>query len=89
MAKAVGFYPPGSYVRLVTGETALVVQRGARANAPWVISVVDKDGMPNVKYTCKNTAEPALAIAEPATLKKGRMAVDIDRMRRAREKIPR
>jgi hypothetical protein len=89
MAKAVGFYPPGSYVRLVNGETALVVQRGARANAPWIIGLVDKDGMPNIKYTCKNTADPALAIAEPAMFKKGRMAVDIERVRRAREKIPR
>jgi hypothetical protein len=89
MAKAVGFYPPGSYARLVTGETVLVVQRGARANAPWVIGVVDKDGMPNVKYTCKNTADPALAIAEPAMFKKGRMVVDVERVRRAREKIPR
>jgi HD-GYP domain-containing protein (c-di-GMP phosphodiesterase class II) len=89
MAKAVGCYPPGSYARLVTGETVLVVQRGARANAPWVIGVVDKDGMPNVKYTCKNTADPALAIAEPAMFKKGRMVVDVERVRRAREKIPR
>jgi HD-GYP domain-containing protein (c-di-GMP phosphodiesterase class II) len=89
MAKAVGFYPPGSYARLVNGEMVLVVQRGARANAPWVISVTDQDGIPNIRYVCKNTAEPALAIAEPAMFKKGRMVVDVERMRRAREKIPR
>ena len=52
LAKAVGFYPPGSYVRLVNGETAL-------------------------------------AIAEPVTFKKGRMTIDAEHVRRAREKIPR
>jgi len=29
MAQAVGFYPPGSYVKLVNGEVAVAVQRGA------------------------------------------------------------
>jgi hypothetical protein len=89
MTKVVGFYPPGTFVQLVNGETALVVQRGERANAPWVISVMKKDGMPNIRYTCLDTSDPALAVASPVMFKHGRMAVDSDRVRRAREKIPR
>ena len=47
MAQAAGFYPPGSYMQLANGETAVSVQRGERANTPWVVPIVDKDGMPN------------------------------------------
>jgi HD-GYP domain-containing protein (c-di-GMP phosphodiesterase class II) len=89
MAKAVGFYPPGTYVRLANGETALAVQRGARANTPWVISVIDKNGMPNLKSTCLDTSLPAFAVAAPVMFTQGRMAVNSDLVRKARKKIPR
>lgn len=89
MAKVVGFYPPGTYVRLNNGETALSVQRGARANTPWVISVIDKNGMPNVRYTCLDTADPAFAIASPVVFEKTRINVNQDLVRKAREKIQR
>ena len=36
IVKATGIYPPGSYVRLASGETAVVMRRGARANEPRV-----------------------------------------------------
>ncbi len=88
MAQAVGFYPPGSYVQLVNGDIAVAVQRGARANTPWVISIVDKDAMPLSKYVCKNTAEPANAIATPVNYEKVKVAVSGDKVRRARERIP-
>lgn len=87
MAQAVGFYPPGSYVQLASGEVAVAVQRGVRANTPWVISVVDKAGMPVVKYQCLDTSEPAHAIAGAVTFDKVKAAVSADRVRKARERL--
>jgi HD-GYP domain-containing protein (c-di-GMP phosphodiesterase class II) len=88
MAQAVGFYPPGTYVLLVNGETAVSVKRGQRANMPWVISIADKDGMPTVKYQCKDTSDPALAIASPVNFEAIKVTVNMERVRRARERIP-
>jgi len=87
MAQAVGFYPPGSYVQLINGDTAVCVQRGARANMPWVISIADKDAMPISKYVCKDTANPHNAIASAVTFEKVNVAVSLEKVRRARERI--
>lgn len=89
LTAAVGFYPPGTYVRLVSGETAVAVQRGQRANTPWVIVIVDKNGMPAFNYHCLDTADPAHAIASPMLFRSGKVAINVERVRRAREKIRR
>jgi len=88
MAQAVGFYPPGSYVLLANGETAVAVQRGERANAPWVISIADKNSMPITVYQCKDTGNPTYAIAAPLDFQKVRVAVSVEKVRKARAKIP-
>jgi HD-GYP domain-containing protein (c-di-GMP phosphodiesterase class II) len=84
MAQAVSFYPPGSYVKLVNGDTAVSVRRGARANTPWVIGIIDQDGMPISRYQCRDTAQPAYAIAGPLDFEKVRVAVSLEKMRKAR-----
>lgn len=89
MAQAVGFYPPGTYVALANGETAVAVQRGARANTPWVVSIVDKDGMPISGYRLRDSTTPVHAIAAPVTFDKVRVAVNLDKVRKARASIPR
>jgi HD-GYP domain-containing protein (c-di-GMP phosphodiesterase class II) len=88
MATAVGFYPPGSYVRLVNGETAVVAQRSARANAPWVISIQDANGLPVSRYVCRDTLESDRAIAAPVNFQKVKVGVSLEKVRRARERIP-
>lgn len=88
MAQAVGFYPPGSYVKLVNGEIAVAVQRGERANTPWVISIVGNDAMPLNRYHCKSTAEPRDAIAAAVDFEKIKVEVSADKVHKARERIP-
>lgn len=44
--KALGIYPPGSYVRLASTEIGIVLRRGRRANEPVVASIVSKNGTP-------------------------------------------
>jgi HD-GYP domain-containing protein (c-di-GMP phosphodiesterase class II) len=89
LTAAVGFYPPGTYVRLAGGETAVAVQRGQRANTPWVIVIIDKDGMPVFGTHCLDTSEPAHAIAAPMVYRTGKVVVNAERVRRARERIRR
>ena len=87
MATAVGFYPPGSYVRLANGETAVAVQRGGRANAPWVISILDRNGLPISRYQCRDTQASDWAIAAPVNFQTVKVALNQDKVRRARESI--
>jgi hypothetical protein len=89
MAQAAGFYPPGTYVKLANGETALSVQRGDRANTPWVISILDKDGVALGKWVCKETTTPTTTIASAITAENVRVTVNIDKVRKARERIQR
>ena len=46
LVRAVGLCPPGTFVRLDNGETAIVLRRSERANFPLVASVVDAKGEP-------------------------------------------
>jgi len=89
MAQAVGFYPPGTYVELTNGDIAVSVQRGGRANTPWVVSILDKNALPVVKYVARDTSEAAWAIAQPVNYEKVRVAVSPEKIARARERIPR
>ncbi|GAP35030.1 hypothetical protein ISF6_0595 [Piscinibacter sakaiensis] len=46
VVKAMGLYPPGCAVQLASGELALVLRRGPRADAPRVASLVGRSGNP-------------------------------------------
>ncbi len=87
MAQAAGFYPPGTYVKLANGETAVSVQRGARANTPWVIPILDKDGVALGKQLCKETTAPAYTIAAAVPVENVRVTLSVERVRKARAGI--
>jgi len=87
MAQAAGFYPPGTYVKLANGETALSVQRGERANTPWVIPILDKDGVALAKHICKETTTPAYTIAAAVAAESMRVTLSLDKVRKARAGI--
>ena len=44
LLRAVGLYPPGSFVELTSGEIGIVVARGRRANLPHVAALVSRSG---------------------------------------------
>lgn len=44
--RAVGLYPPGSYVKLSTQEVAVVMRRGSKATEPTTLVVLNSQGMP-------------------------------------------
>ena len=74
---------------LANGETAVSVQRGARANTPWVICIIDKDGIPVSRNQCVSTANASHSIEAAVSFDKVHVAVNIDKVRKARAGIPR
>jgi HD-GYP domain-containing protein (c-di-GMP phosphodiesterase class II) len=60
--KEYGIYPPGNFVQLASGELAVVTRRGETAHTPVAAAVTDRNGIPVVRTTRRNTAEPAYAI---------------------------
>ncbi len=44
LVRAVGLCPPGTYVRMDSGETAVVLRRGAKANHPMIATVLNRMG---------------------------------------------
>ncbi|MDP2794946.1 MAG: HD domain-containing phosphohydrolase [Sulfurisoma sp.] len=62
--KTLGIYPPGSFVKLRNGETAIVIRRGTAAAAPKVKSVRDPLGMPLAYLSERDTARQPFAISE-------------------------
>lgn len=53
--QATGIYPPGSYVKLGSGEVAVVLRRGAHAKTPKVASIVSKSGTALVEPVLRDT----------------------------------
>lgn len=62
LLKAVGLYPPGSFVELATGERGVVVSRGQRANLALVASLVTPSGTPVGEPALRDTIEPRFAV---------------------------
>ncbi len=54
--KVLGIFPPGLYVKLSSGEVAVVVRRGADAKYPRVAAVVKRGGEPYVNPRLIETA---------------------------------
>ena len=57
IVKEFGVYPPGCFVRLVCGETGIVLKRGPSANTPIVASLTDRRGDPLMEPVRRDTAE--------------------------------
>ena len=79
---------PGTYLRLDNGHTAVSIRRGQRANMPWVVPIVDKDGMPLTRYTALDTSKPEHQIAAPLNCESVKVAVNAEKIRRVRERLP-
>jgi HD-GYP domain-containing protein (c-di-GMP phosphodiesterase class II) len=80
--KAVGIYPPGSYVRLASGEVAVVLRRGARANEPIVASVISRAGTPIGEPALRNTRLPPYAVTAGVAPHEVRLRLNLERLLR-------
>lgn len=70
LVKELGIYPPGSFVRLASGEIAVVTFRTERANAPKVAALRKENGPPYAEPLLRETRQSAWRIidAVPAGL---------------------
>lgn len=62
LVKEFGVYPPGCWVRLTSGETALVVRRGSSVMTPVVAALASPDGHPYVRPVRRDTSQRAYAV---------------------------
>lgn len=62
LVREVGVFPPGSFVHLENGETAIVMRRGKRANEPLVFSVCDSEGIPYIEPVRRDSARKEYSI---------------------------
>jgi HD-GYP domain-containing protein (c-di-GMP phosphodiesterase class II) len=60
--KEYGIYPPGNFVKLASGELAVVIRRGATAHTPLAAAITDKSGLPTVRTVRRDTAQAAYAV---------------------------
>ena len=88
MAQSMGFYPPGSYVRLLNGETAVSVQRGERANTPWVVGILDDKGIALGNYVTRDTRQTPYSIQNPVGFESIKVRVSLDKVRKLRSVLP-
>lgn len=65
MIKTVGVHPPGSLVRLKTGEIGVSIRRPAAGTHPLVATLSDTNGRPNAETHRRDTAHPAFAVVGP------------------------
>ena len=64
LIKEFGIYPPGCFVRLASGETAIVIHRGESVNTPVVACLTNAAGQPMKLPLRRETTDKDKAIVE-------------------------
>lgn len=62
LIKEFGIYPPGCFVKLASGETAVVTRRGSNANTPLVAAITNRNGDALSQPISRDTSQSAFAI---------------------------
>lgn len=75
--KKMGIYPPGSFVKLVNGETAIVTHRGEKAHCPVVHSIMRANGKRLSPPAPRDCSVEEFAIAENVHKADIRTEIDI------------
>lgn len=62
--REIGVFPPGAFVRLANGDTAVIQKRGEEASKPVCYSVINGEGDPLAKPRLRDTGERAYGVVE-------------------------
>lgn len=79
LIKAIGIYPPGTLVRLATGEIATVIQRGANTTTPKVAVIVNKTGMPTAEPVLRDTGLTDYRVSASVAHREVKVQMNLDR----------
>ena len=71
LIKTVGIHPPGSLLKLITGEVAVAIRRPVKGTQPLVATLSDKTGRPIGETHRRDTAQPEFAVQGPLQDTKG------------------
>ena len=80
LVREFGIYPPGSYVRLNSGEMGIVVARGASITTPVVACLTTATGAPLAVPTRRNTDAKACAVVGVVGQGQLRLRLPLDRL---------
>jgi HD-GYP domain-containing protein (c-di-GMP phosphodiesterase class II) len=80
LVKAVGIYPPGSFVRLTSGEVAVVVRRSSNTSAPSVAVVLNRSGLPNAELSLRDTSRAEWRVTSGVPAKEVKVNVSLARL---------
>jgi HD-GYP domain-containing protein (c-di-GMP phosphodiesterase class II) len=77
-----GVCPPGTYVKLANGETAVVMRRGVKPGEPWVATVLNRNNVPIAIPRLHDTSREGLAIQSALIASTVRVNLRMDMMLR-------
>jgi ribosomal protein S16 len=80
LIKAVGIYQPGSYVKLVTEEVAVVIKRGANTTTPRVAVLINRSGLPTVEPTIRDTSQRDYRIIASVPHRDVKVQINLERL---------
>jgi hypothetical protein len=85
MASVLGFYPPGTYVQLASGEVAVVIARGDKATTPHVASLTNAEGLALSGYVYRDTQKTSFAVRAPLKSNQVNIMVNHEKICRLRQ----
>lgn len=76
MLRAVGLYPPGTWVLLASEELALVIRTGRKAHTPIAVAIRRQDGTMLPQPTFRDTSERQYLVRKSVDAREVRVRVD-------------
>ncbi|WP_147321278.1 HD-GYP domain-containing protein [Rhodoferax lacus] len=82
LVRILGVSPPGTYVKLVNGETAVVIRRGIKPGEPLVAAVLNRNDEPIAEPRLHDTSREKLLVKHTLVASEVRVSIKIDAMLR-------
>ena len=80
LVKAVGIYQPGSFVRLASNETAVVIRRGATNTTPLVAVLISAKGIATDDHMTRDTIQREFRIVASVAHRDVQVKMTLDRL---------
>jgi len=80
LIKAAGIYAPGSYVRLTSGEIAVVVKRGINSTMPKVAVLINRQGMVTAEPFVRDTSQTEFRITNSLRFQEVKVNLSLERL---------
>ena len=82
LVRILGVSPPGTFVKLVTGESAVVISRGIKPGEPLVAAVLNRNDEPIAEPRVHDTSREKLAIKHTLVATEVRVSLKLEAMLR-------